>query len=528
MCRHPLLRSWLLLVPLLVAACGLPDTTTPPPAATATPLPIALAPATAALAVATPLLAAPVTAALAVATPTPTPLLAAPATTALTSSTSISPHAQFDPTQEAYCQQPGYSDTPECLARVIELPPTPAVAFDQALGQFSGRSLLFTRLPSLLMLGDPDSGASLWLNRAFCPPRSTRDISGQWSADGQFVAFICQDNRYKATLYLLDMQTADGRQIAQGGAVNFAWSPEGHRLLVAEQTTTQRAILLDAASGATTALPVAPLWENHGYPAPIVGPAASPGRWFIDDNHAAMAWSPDGARIAVIAEQSYVLDADAAHARDGKLALLTTIAGSSIRRPWWSHDGRFVYTVVPHQNHNDPHHPSSMYGAKTIRIEISSGTVEDVARDDSTTVWSPDGRMYVTNASKEALSIGWSLYQADGTLIRMLTSDPPAYFPVWTPDSRQILMTTLGVGINRIIAFDLAGHERVIVASSDTLSYFQAIGSPISQDSALLAVTVKLSNVLSSERSRIAVYDLEGGQRAMFEGGGVMGWRAGH
>jgi len=199
------------------------------------------------------------------------------------------------------------------------------------------------------MIGDPDGGASLWLNGAFCPPRSTRDVYGEWSADGRFVAFICQDNRYRATIHLLAMQTAEGRQIAQGDAVDFAWSPTGHRLLVAEQANAQRAVILDAVTGATTALPVAPLWENQGYPAPNVGQAIPNGGWFIENNKAAMAWSPDGAKIAVIADQIYVLDADAAHARDGKLAVLTTIGGSSIRRPQWSHDERGRVVVYDFQ-----------------------------------------------------------------------------------------------------------------------------------------------------------------------------------
>jgi Tol biopolymer transport system component len=483
--QHPLLRIWLLLVTLLIAACGQPDAATPP-----TAVPPSLAPA-----------------------------VAVPPTIYASATASVQPQDQPDPAQEIYCQQLGRSDMPDCVARVVALPPLPKVPFDQALRQFSGHALLYTRLPGFLMIGDPDSGASLWINGAFCPPRRTRDVYGEWSADGRFVAFICQDNRYKAALYILDMQTADGRQIAQGDAVDFAWSPIGHRLLVAEQTAVQRAFLLDAATGALTDLPVAPLWENQGYPAPLISQAVPNGGWFIEANKAAMAWSPDGARIAVIADRISVLDADARQVTP----ILASLANSSTIPPRWSHDGRFLYTRVPHQNHNDSLAPSSTWGAIGLRTEINTGIATTTYPAEP--LWSPDEKAYLAQEPTAAGSGNWALYRADGTRVFVMT-DSLLGGPFWTADSRQIVFEPFRDQLNRIVAIDLAGHERTILSTQDNLGFWRQHGSPTSPDGALLAFTIELSNVAVNERERVIVCDFQGRQRAIFEGWGTMGWRA--
>jgi len=113
--------------------------------------------------------------------------------------------AALDPTLAALCRQPGQSDSNVCAAHTTAPPPTPAVPFSQALRQFTGRAVLYRRYPGFLMLGDPDSGASLWLNGVACPHEHTLTVDGQWSADGRFIAFDCQNDTDTAAIYLLDM-----------------------------------------------------------------------------------------------------------------------------------------------------------------------------------------------------------------------------------------------------------------------------------------------------------------------------------
>jgi Tol biopolymer transport system component len=487
--QHPLLRSWLLLVTLLIAACGQPDAVAP---RIVVPL-VAAGPATAVPAV------------------------------AVVATASVQPQDQPDPTQEAYCQAPISALIPECAVRVVELPPMPAVPFDQAIQQLSGHVLLYKRFPSFLMIGDADSGASLWINGVFCPPRRTRDVYGEWSADGRFIAFICQDIHYKATLHVLDMQTADEHQIAQGDAVDFAWSPSGHRLLVAEQTAGQRAFLLDATTGAMTKLPVAPLWKNEGYPVPLVSQAVPGGGWFIEANRAAMAWSPDGAKIAVIAGQTYVLNADAGQPRADTLPILTSLAISSTVPPQWSHDGRFLYTTMPHQNHTNPLAPSSMWGAIGLRTEISTGVTTDTYPPEPR--WSPDGKAYITGEPAEPGNIAWVLYRADGTRLFVIMKGL-GNGPLWGADSQQIVFQSLRGELNRIIVVDLAGHEHTILSTQDPVALWQQHGSLTSPDGALLDFTVELSNVPVADRGRVIICDFQGRQRAIFDGWAAIGWRA--
>ena len=120
----------------------------------------------------------------------------------------------------------------------------------------------------------------------------------------------------------------------------------------------------------------------------------------------------------------------------------------------------------------------------------------------------------------------WTLYQADGTPTHVLT-DELMNGPFWTPDSQQILLESYRGQSNQIVALDLTGHEHTILATHDNVGFWREYGSPTSPDGELVAFTVELSNVASHERGRVVVYDFQGRQRAMFEGWGVMGWRAG-
>jgi Tol biopolymer transport system component len=413
--------------------------------------------------------------------------------------------------------------------------------FNQVLRQFTGRAVLYRRYPGFLMLSDPDSGASLWLNGAACPHEHTLTVDGQWSADGRFIVFACQDDTNTAAIYLLDMQTAATRQLAQGDAVDFRWAPTGSRLLVAKQTEAQQAFILDAASGEKTALVVAPLWENGVHPATPVGWAVSHGGWQLESSKAAMAWSPDGARIAILADQISVLDADAAHVRDGKAPILASFPGSGITPPWWSDDGRYLYLLVPYQNHNDPHSTSSGFRAVGTGVEISTGIFTSTIPIEP--LWSPDRKRYLAWETTADGHSNWSLYQADGTLMHVLNSDGMMYGPFWTPDSQRLLITRLQIATTQIATtqiatidlpdrhnppprspqfttqiatIDLAGHERVLVTTPYNVSFNRRRGAAIAPDGELFAV---------HERSWIAIYDFDGRLRAQFDGWAALGWR---
>ncbi len=348
-------QSALLLVALLVVACGVPEVTAPP---------------TVALPTASPFVETPIVASPAPATPLPSPIQATePTKSALLPSDSY-------PNQGPACEM---LNAEGACPTQVPTPQMPALPFDQALREFTGRNLVYHRYSAFIMLNDPRSGASLWLNGPFCPPEQTRDVYVEWSADRRFIAFLCQDNTDTTTAYLLDKQTGAGRQIAQGDAVEFAWSPMGSRLLVASQTDEQRAFILDAATD-VTALPIAPYWERDRYPPITVGPATK-GEWYIMSDRAAMAWSPDGTKIAVDGGGLSVIDADPTHVQAGMAPILASFPTSGMFPPTWHHDGRFLYVAVPHQIHDNPLSPSSQWGSVELRVEISSGIITDTDQD---------------------------------------------------------------------------------------------------------------------------------------------------
>lgn len=407
-----------------------------------------------------------------------------------------------DPTLEAFCAQPGMSDMPECVARHLDLRPLPSASFAEALGQFPRRSLIFQIRPGFLMLGDPDSGATLWLSGEACPSRTTRDVFGQWSADGEYIAFTCQDNRRQGAIHLLTLSTGATLQVAQGDAVDFAWSPRGHQLLIAEHNHTSRGLLLDAQTGATTPLPVAPFWE--GLSGPASGVTDWINGWYIDQPRAAMAWSPDGARIAIANSSIVVLD--------DTLAELATFGNSTMLPPFWSADGCFVYAVVPHQNHSDPLAPSSMWGSIVLRLEVSTGASAEA--DPHEPIWSPDRAWYVAQTEDDG---PWSLYSADGTAVFELP--PSVYYPPdWSPDSREVLVRTMESRGTSLALVDLAGGVRTLLSTDDNIGYWRQYGSPFSADGELIA----LANMTTGH---VVVYDLDGQLRAAFGGSGGVGWR---
>lgn len=429
-------------------------------------------------------------------------------------------HAPIDPTIEALCLQSPGINIPDCIMLYVPASPVPDVSFEDAVRQVPNRALLYVQIPGSLLIGDPDSGDSLWINERSCPPHSTRDVSGEWSADGQFVAFLCQDTDYQTTLHLLAMQTAIVRQIAQGDAVAFAWSPTGHRLLITEQTPEQqRTALLDAVTSELLMVPSTPGWRINGYTPRIDWHLPPRGSWYIDNSSPAMAWSPDGSRIVVIAgQQMDVFDADPAQAHENTLARLTTISTWSMHQPIWSDDGRFVYVLQTHQYHDNPMAPSSQFGPIIFRVDVHTGVITEAEAHPTTTLWSPDKTGYVVY---DDISGTWTLYQADGTLVRVLPTDI-SNGPIWMPDSQHILIYRFIFdqflsNVTQIGLIDRKGDEWPLVTASDIVSFGDYPHTPISSDSEFIAFSI--------ESRYIVVYDRHGQIRAAFVGMGKVHWR---
>jgi Tol biopolymer transport system component len=140
------------------------------------------------------------------------------------------------------------------------------------------------------------------------------------------------------------------------------------------------------------------------------------------------AWSPDGSRLAFYSERDgnaeiYVMDADG-----GRVQRLTT-AASDEGYPAWSPDGRTI-TFDSDRDGNFEIYAMSADGANVRRL------TNHPSRDVSAT-WAPDGSAIAFMSDRDG-AFDVYLMNPDGSNTRRATTTGSAWFPVWSPDSRQL------------------------------------------------------------------------------------------
>lgn len=308
----------------------------------------------------------------------------------------------------------------------LELPPTPAVPLEQRLPQVGPDALLYTREQELMLLDLDRPQEPLWLTVGRCHEQPPASVYGRWSADGQFIAFICQHGWAGAELYLLSMQTGAIQQIGAASILDLAWSPMGSYLLVTEATLTQeaepsiRAYVLDATSGARVDLPAGPTFQMTGYA------GLGPWRQHLGGFLALMAWAPDGAHLAIVAKDAvWVADPDGRNARTFPEANDPerydqeewVDGGEFWRGPLWSLDSQALLVERLVRNPHAPT-PTSSVGSHKVLITLATGEVRDVSAipfpthepdyfglpaKRSIDPRSPDGRYRATWANQEGV-----------------------------------------------------------------------------------------------------------------------------
>jgi Tol biopolymer transport system component len=419
-------------------------------------------------------------------------------------------------------------------------PPTPDIPLGEALRRFDGNALLFTRPDRFLMLTDAD-GRQLWLtaDEHFCGRSNTAlSQSGAWSADGRYVAISCQDDGFDSkllvelpTVNILDLETGKTRRVDVGSieargirvdAGASSWSPIAPRLLLQTDRTTVMG---------TEEHPVYTRWVGWSI---VDAPTGALEELIAFDpeggSYSDAAWSPDGSRVAAIGRRAgeqradvYLANTDGSGARQLKLNDVASFYGFSGAIAW-SPDGRFL--LLNRQLSPSP----DVYTYQALGVEAKSGSATVLA-DNLTDVpdarWSPDGRWFLLKkyATADHTIVAWSLYSADGILVRTFSSDPTRSVEnvAWMPDGRlAFAVNRVNFGAEVVLA-DVDGQEQVIARYPWAFAH-QIAAAP---DGSLFAVELDVPAQAQTEagaRQAIAILDLQGKTRAEVEGR-IWGWR---
>ena len=140
-----------------------------------------------------------------------------------------------------------------------------------------------------------------------------------------------------------------------------------------------------------------------------------------------------------------------------------------------------------------------------------TGSVRSV-QSDSPLRWSPDGKWYLAGQKRH-----WSLYKADGTLVRSVT--PPTGRTdaevAWLPDSQRFVIAAERPERVEVIVAGVTGQETIIAG------YPRAVieGPPlvVAPDGSLLALTMS--------GRQIVILDLHGHERGRMRGTFQGWWR---
>ncbi len=278
---------------------------------------------------------------------------------------------------------------------------------------------------------------------------SDAGYSPTWSPDGKRLAYSSMnvtDFPYAhvggSTLWTVEIETGERRQLSTGDAVQPAWSPNGSRIAYwgVDAATRRRDIWTVATGG--------------GAPVAVTGDVA------LD---ATPVWAPDGRHLYFASDRGGTINLwrvpiDESSGRVLGPAEPVTVPAGQAFWPTLSRDGRrLAYATT-----------SWIGTVYALAFDPNAGAVAGAPswllggpHHWSTVRVSPDGR--------RLLVVRWSQQQdffmlaSDGTGLRRLTDDPAGVrCPEWSPDGRRIVFLSAQRG-DRVLRFldpDTGGVER--------------------------------------------------------------------
>jgi hypothetical protein len=217
--------------------------------------------------------------------------------------------------------------------------------------------------------------------RQLCRPHPPITLYEQESADKRYRAFIYKYETLIFVACIFDTQSSTFQTAGRGLGVAFEWSPTDDYLLVNQSGPGLETYIINVTTGANVQLPAVAVWEPRPYSLNPMG-ITPDGAWYPKENNTGMAWSPDGASIAITtAGRLYILDTATLWQKGGRQAIQKEINVSLMGRPRWSDDGQFILSAEVVTNPNRGISPQSMMdGFQSVRIDVRTGEIQKLDR----------------------------------------------------------------------------------------------------------------------------------------------------
>src|SRR4051794_37691229 len=215
-------------------------------------------------------------------------------------------------------------------------------------------------------------------------------------------------------LQLSDQATPQGPDPNQRHSSAIAWTPDGSRIVYA--ASGEGKLWSVAATGG----PARPIDEATG-------------------NHHSPAISPDGGRVAYVAERGENVDVLVADI-EGRWTRVISVGDEYVMQPRWSPDGRsLMYGQWPHYD--------MPWDERAIIVaDVESGERRVIAGGgrvvNAEHTWSPDGRLIAFVSDREGDFTNLWTIEPDGSNAQRLVNEPNRHLsPAWSPDGKRIAYT---------------------------------------------------------------------------------------
>jgi Tol biopolymer transport system component len=291
-------------------------------------------------------------------------------------------------------------------------------------------------------------------------PAALRAIGPVIAPDGKWVAYVGTPDPARSDVYV--------QFIGGGPAVNLT---RGVDLNI--QNRTIIAGLGMAPDGAGIAFGLRPLrnktFQTGGVyvvPAPVGGPVR-----LATEGFAALRWSPDGKRVALVRADPVAGDALVVADEDGQNAreVVPTSGSLHLHHPAWSHDGQYIYFTRGVQVHTAP-------GLEVWRVRATGGPTEPVVATQGVAMQpapTADGRalVYAGDPDGRGLNLYWRMLDGSGEW-RLTTGAGEYLEPHVSRDGRRI------AAVGRRLHRELAAVE----VEGPTATRVLTLGGPGSSD----------------------------------------------